>query len=140
MSFICVELLPGTSTDKFVFNSLILNGTKFSFSDFVPLYLWVWNFLILRDKANVHLMNRLKLTLFVILILGAIKDYTVFDRIAMAWSASSNFVWSCGSKLLRTIRDVYLDDISYQIRERAKARYGLQVSVQLLYNIYLTFL
>lgn len=48
---------------------------------------------------------------------------------AMAWSASSNFVWSCGSKLLRTISDVYLDDVSYQIKERAKARYGLQVSV-----------
>lgn len=47
----------------------------------------------------------------------------------MAWSASSNFVWSCGSKLLRVINDVYLDDVSYQIKARAKARYGLQVSI-----------
>lgn len=54
----------------------------------------------------------------------------MFDRNAMAWSASSSFVWSCGSKLLRIINDVSLDDLSYQIKERAKARYGLQVGIR----------
>ncbi|XP_077978834.1 GATOR2 complex protein MIOS-B-like [Glandiceps talaboti] len=63
---------------------------------------------------------------------GAIKDITVFERIALAWSPQASVTWSCGKKLLQgfhgldnqTVDD---DDISIKIKQRAKAGYGLNV-------------
>ncbi|XP_072401443.1 GATOR2 complex protein MIOS isoform X2 [Diabrotica undecimpunctata] len=63
--------------------------------------------------------------LLTIAVSGTIKDYTVFDRMTVNWS-TSNIVWTHGRKTLRYVDDSFVDDISYQIKERAKARYGIQ--------------
>ncbi|XP_013772701.1 GATOR complex protein MIOS-like [Limulus polyphemus] len=62
---------------------------------------------------------------------GTIRDYTVFDRITLNWSPTSEIVWTHGKKLLQCIdhRDQQyksLDDISVKMRRRALLGYGLK--------------
>ncbi|CAG9854863.1 unnamed protein product [Phyllotreta striolata] len=63
--------------------------------------------------------------LLTIAVSGAIKDYTVFDRITVNWSTNT-IVWSQGRKSLRYLEDSFVDDVSARIKERAKQRYGVQ--------------
>ncbi|XP_057660975.1 GATOR complex protein MIOS [Diorhabda carinulata] len=63
--------------------------------------------------------------LLTIALSGTIKDYTVFDRITVNWS-TNNIVWSHGRKILRHVNDTFVEDISHNIKERAKDRYGIQ--------------
>nr|XP_023023937.1 GATOR complex protein MIOS [Leptinotarsa decemlineata] len=64
--------------------------------------------------------------LLTIALSGAIKDYTVCDRITINSSPQTNLVWSYGKKMLRYIDDFKIEDISYHMKERAKLRYGIQ--------------
>ncbi|KAJ8938879.1 hypothetical protein NQ318_016083 [Aromia moschata] len=64
--------------------------------------------------------------LLTIAVSGTIKDYTVFDRITLNWAPTSNIVWSHGRKTMKYASDMFLNDISNKMKERAKSRYGLQ--------------
>ncbi|KAJ8985000.1 hypothetical protein NQ317_016911 [Molorchus minor] len=64
--------------------------------------------------------------LLTIALSGTIKDYTVFDRITLNWAPTSNLVWSHGRKTMKHLSDMFHNDISSKMKERAKNRYGLQ--------------
>ncbi|XP_070565047.1 GATOR2 complex protein MIOS-like [Ptychodera flava] len=61
---------------------------------------------------------------------GIIKDITVFERIALAWSPHTSVIWSCGKKLLQGSPEIpnvnVEDDISIKMKRRAKEGYGLK--------------
>ncbi|XP_017309191.1 GATOR complex protein MIOS [Ictalurus punctatus] len=59
----------------------------------------------------------------------AMSDFTVFERISLAWSSTTDLVWACGRHLYECAEDVRDDgtdekDIATKMRERAQSRYG----------------
>ncbi|XP_027013645.1 GATOR complex protein MIOS [Tachysurus fulvidraco] len=59
----------------------------------------------------------------------AMSDFTVFERISLAWSSTTDLVWACGRHLYECAEDVgdggvAEKDISTKMRERAQSRYG----------------
>ncbi|KAF8781655.1 GATOR complex protein MIOS like protein [Argiope bruennichi] len=59
-------------------------------------------------------------------------DYTIFDRITLNWSPTSEIVWTYGRKILQCVdsRDEFyscLNDISVKMRKRACQGYGLKM-------------
>ncbi|XP_060529882.1 GATOR complex protein MIOS-B [Cylas formicarius] len=61
--------------------------------------------------------------------LDAITDCSVFDRITLNCSPLSQLVWSCDRRVLKSVDVRSLPnavDISHRMRERAKAKYGLE--------------
>ena len=71
-----------------------------------------------------------------ILVAGAITDYTVFERMTLNWSPSTHIVWTYGRQHLKLISDhdkVYsnFQDLGPKIKRRALAEYGLKVSSHL---------
>ncbi|XKL63054.1 hypothetical protein PGB90_005418 [Kerria lacca] len=63
--------------------------------------------------------------------LGAITDYTVFERMTLNWSPSTHIVWTYGRRHLKLISDhdkIYINvqDLSPKIKRRAIAEYGLK--------------
>lgn len=59
----------------------------------------------------------------------AMSDFTVFERISLAWSSTTDLVWACGRHLYECAEDVGEDgsaekDIATKMRERAQSRYG----------------
>lgn len=62
---------------------------------------------------------------------GAITDYTVFDRITLNWASNSNIAWTYGRKTMKYMDDSsnihsVLQDISDKIKQRADTSYGLK--------------
>lgn len=68
---------------------------------------------------------------YCVLIVGALTDYIVCDRITLNWgSGSSPFVWSDSNTTLKMLTDeshLLLNDISLKIKHRATIDYGLKV-------------
>nr|XP_006821083.1 PREDICTED: WD repeat-containing protein mio-like [Saccoglossus kowalevskii] len=62
---------------------------------------------------------------------ATIKDITVFERIALAWSPHTSVTWSCGKKLLHisSISDDLENDISAKMKCRASHGYGLHADI-----------
>ncbi|MCJ8745463.1 hypothetical protein PDJAM_G00130400 [Pangasius djambal] len=59
----------------------------------------------------------------------AMSDFTVFERISLAWSSTTDLVWACGRHLYECAEDVRdggsaEKDIATKMRERAQSRYG----------------
>ncbi|GFT39799.1 GATOR complex protein MIOS [Nephila pilipes] len=59
-------------------------------------------------------------------------DYTIFDRITLNWSPTSEIVWTFGRKILQCVdsRDEFylcLNDISVKMRKRACQGYGFKM-------------
>ncbi|XP_035227424.1 GATOR complex protein MIOS-like isoform X2 [Stegodyphus dumicola] len=59
-------------------------------------------------------------------------DYTIFDRITLNWSPTSEIVWTYGRKILQCVDSTdefysCLNDISVIMRKRAYQGYGLKV-------------
>ncbi|KAK7593002.1 hypothetical protein V9T40_007754 [Parthenolecanium corni] len=62
---------------------------------------------------------------------GAITDYTVFERMTLNWSPSTHIVWTYGRQHLKLISDhdkIYsnIQDFGPKIKRRALAEYGLK--------------
>ncbi|XP_013399099.1 GATOR complex protein MIOS-like isoform X2 [Lingula anatina] len=60
---------------------------------------------------------------------GQIRDVTVFERIALAWSPSQMLAWSCGKKLIQCSRVQVPpgeEDVAEKMKYRAMRGYGLQ--------------
>ncbi|XP_023223348.1 GATOR complex protein MIOS-B-like [Centruroides sculpturatus] len=63
---------------------------------------------------------------------GHVGDCTVFDRITLNWSPTSEIVWTQGRRLLQCVdsRDKFYDclnDLSIKMRQRAILDYGLKM-------------
>ncbi|KAF4076085.1 hypothetical protein AMELA_G00226440 [Ameiurus melas] len=56
----------------------------------------------------------------------AMSDFTVFERISLAWSSTTDLVWACGRHLYECAEDdgAGEKDIATKMRERAQSRYG----------------
>ncbi|XP_065221938.1 GATOR2 complex protein MIOS-B [Planococcus citri] len=69
--------------------------------------------------------------LIAISLVGAITDYTVFERMTLNWSPSTHIVWTYGRRHLKLISDqdrIYanIHDLTPKIKRRAIAEYGLK--------------
>lgn len=60
-------------------------------------------------------------------------DFTVFERISLAWSSTTSLMWACGRHLYDCLEDGGADggvesaiekDIATKMRQRAESRYG----------------
>ncbi|XP_074540448.1 GATOR2 complex protein MIOS [Halichoeres trimaculatus] len=58
-------------------------------------------------------------------------DFTVFERISLAWSSTTSLMWACGRHLYDCVEDgaegvesVIEKDIATKMRQRAQSRYG----------------
>lgn len=57
-------------------------------------------------------------------------DFTVFERISLAWSSTTSLMWACGRHLYDCVEDGGTDggviekDIATKMRQRAESRYG----------------
>ncbi|MEQ2293344.1 hypothetical protein AMECASPLE_032390 [Ameca splendens] len=58
-------------------------------------------------------------------------DFTVFERISLAWSSTASLMWACGRHLYNCVEDLAEGedsaaekDIATKMRERAQSRYG----------------
>lgn len=58
-------------------------------------------------------------------------DFTVFERISLAWSSTTSLMWACGRHLYECVEDgaegvesVIEKDIATKMRQRAQSRYG----------------
>ncbi|XP_034030196.1 GATOR complex protein MIOS [Thalassophryne amazonica] len=58
-------------------------------------------------------------------------DFTVFERISLAWSSTASLMWACGRHLYDCIEDgakgvesMIEKDIATKMRERSQSRYG----------------
>ena len=58
-------------------------------------------------------------------------DFTVFERISLAWSSTTSLMWACGRHLYDCVEDgaegvesMIEKDIATKMRERAQSRYG----------------
>lgn len=58
-------------------------------------------------------------------------DFTVFERISLAWSSTTSLMWACGRHLYECVEDsaegvesMIEKDIATKMRERAQSRYG----------------
>lgn len=60
-------------------------------------------------------------------------DFTVFERISLAWSSTTSLMWACGRHLYDCAEDGGADggvesaiekDIATKMRQRAESRYG----------------
>ncbi|XP_046689456.1 GATOR complex protein MIOS isoform X1 [Silurus meridionalis] len=55
-------------------------------------------------------------------------DFTVFERVSLAWSSSTDLVWACGRHLYECAEDAgdvaAEKDVATKMRERARSRYG----------------
>lgn len=67
-------------------------------------------------------------------------DFTVFERISLAWSSTTSLMWACGRHLYECVEDsaegvesLIEKDIATKMRERAQSRYG-QDTVQVWRN------
>lgn len=63
---------------------------------------------------------------------GEVGEFTVFDRITLNWSPTSEIVWTQGRRLLHCVdsRDKFydcLDDLSIKMKKRAILDYGLKM-------------
>lgn len=70
---------------------------------------------------------------------GGIVDYTVCERVTVAWGAArGGLVWTGGGPLAMLTTDVaaQLDDISHVMKKRAQTDYGLKVSKMIDYSFY----
>lgn len=58
-------------------------------------------------------------------------DYTVCERVTVAWGGGGGLVWTAGGGTLSTMPDDFYEaikDISYVMKKRAQTDYGLKVS------------
>ncbi|XP_038624378.1 GATOR complex protein MIOS isoform X3 [Tachyglossus aculeatus] len=60
----------------------------------------------------------------------ALADFTVFERISLAWSPVASLLWACGRHLYECAEEAAGDappdqDVAHKMRLRALARYGL---------------
>ncbi|GFV20535.1 GATOR complex protein MIOS [Trichonephila clavipes] len=65
-------------------------------------------------------------------------DYTIFDRITLNWSPTSEIVWTFGRKILQCVdsRDEFylcLNDISVKMRKRACQGYGFKCNNRIVW-------
>ncbi|CAH1789595.1 unnamed protein product [Owenia fusiformis] len=71
---------------------------------------------------------------------SALRDVTVFERIALKWCPNQYLMWSCGRKIQQLKTTQYIreaaTDISITMKRRAMKEYGLQIE-QLGQNGYL---
>ena len=58
-------------------------------------------------------------------------DFTVFERISLAWSSTTSLMWACGRHLYDCVEDgaegvesMIEKDIATKMRQRAQSRYG----------------
>lgn len=58
-------------------------------------------------------------------------DFTVFERISLAWSSTTSLMWACGRHLYNCVEDgtegvesVIEKDIATNMRQRAQSSYG----------------
>ncbi|XP_078376457.1 GATOR2 complex protein MIOS-B-like isoform X2 [Oculina patagonica] len=60
---------------------------------------------------------------------GLVQDFTIFERISVAWSPSSHLTWGCGKHLLecsqKPAKTPLEEDISLKMKRRAFAGYGI---------------
>lgn len=59
----------------------------------------------------------------------AMTDFTVFERISLAWSSTTSLMWACGRHLYECAEEVGGEgtvekDIATKMRQRAQSRYG----------------
>ncbi|XP_075977866.1 GATOR complex protein mio [Anticarsia gemmatalis] len=60
---------------------------------------------------------------------GTLVDYTVCERVTVAWGGGGTLLWTGGSGALRMMRDDFyaaIKDISYVMKRRAQTDYGLK--------------
>ncbi|XP_005999518.1 GATOR2 complex protein MIOS isoform X2 [Latimeria chalumnae] len=59
----------------------------------------------------------------------SMSDFTVFERISLAWSSTTSLMWACGRHLYKCAEDEGINsiekDIASKMRQRALSRYGL---------------